>query len=234
MIYLSRGEKVQIFLHYFLLFLIYSFIGWIIEVVSCFIIERRFINRGFLIGPYCPIYGIAVLIMILYLTQYKDNLVTVFLLAFIICSFLEYMVSVILEKIFKVRWWDYHNRKFNLNGRICLSNAIMFGLASVIVICFLNPIIENLILKIPDIVLIILSIVLFIVFFVDCVLSFNIVYKITRTAKEVKKDSTEEISRVVKQILSKKLFQRRIFSAFPGFRFMDSIKNKIKIRNKKI
>lgn len=224
---------MQIFLYYFLLFLIYSFIGWIIEVISCFIIEKKFINRGFLIGPYCPIYGVAVLIMILYLTQYKDNLLTVFLLAFIICSFLEYVASYLMEKIFKARWWDYNDHKFNLNGRICLSNAIMFGLASVVVICFLNPIIENLIIKIPDIVLICLSIVLLILFIADCILSFNIIYKITRTAKEIKRDSTEEISRVVKQILSKKLFQRRIFSAFPSFKIIGNLKNKIKNQNKK-
>lgn len=223
---------MQFFLYYFLIFIIYSFLGWLVEVISCFIIEKKLINRGFLLGPYCPIYGFGVLIMILYLTKYKNDYLTVFILAAVICSFLEYLTSYIMEKIFKARWWDYNNHKFNLNGRICLSNSILFGIASVIVICFINPLITNLLDMIPNIVLICLSICLLVLFIADTILSFNIVYKITRTARDVCKDSTEEISKLVKQILSKRIFQRRIFSAFPKFEVIGNLKNKIKIQNK--
>ena len=79
---------MEVFLFYFLLFMIYSFIGWIIDVTSALMENPKLINRGFLIGPYCPIYGVSSIIMIFYLSQYKDNIFTVFLLAILICSFI--------------------------------------------------------------------------------------------------------------------------------------------------
>lgn len=114
------------FYFYFILFLIYSFIGWAMEVCVTFPKYKKFVNRGFMLGPYCPIYGYSSIIMILYLNHYKDNPLTVFLLAVVVCSFIEYMVSYFMEKIFKARWWDYSNRKFNINGRVCLNNAFFF------------------------------------------------------------------------------------------------------------
>lgn len=222
---------MEVFLFYFLLFIIYSFIGWVIEVFNCLLGESKIINRGFLVGPYCPIYGFTSIIMIFYLTQYKDNIFTVFLLAFIICSFLEYITSYVMEKLFNARWWDYKNHKFNLNGRVCLSNAILFGVAGTILICFINPFVTNLLTKLPHIIINIISILLLIIFIIDCILSFNIIYKITRTAKNVKADSTEEISKKVKQILDKKVFQRRIFKAFPKLEFIDNIKKRINQKN---
>ena len=80
-------------LYYFFLFFIYAIIGWIVEVIYVFIIDKKLVNRGFLIGPYIPIYGVCATIMTLYLTQYKSNPLTVFILAMFICSFLEYMTS---------------------------------------------------------------------------------------------------------------------------------------------
>ena len=134
---------LQIFLNYFLLFFIYSLLGWIAESIYVSIKEKKFVNRGFLIGPYCPIYGFGSILMILYLTQYKDNFVTVFLLGIFICCLLEYMTSYLMEKIFKARWWDYSDKKYNLNGRICGENALLFGLGSIVIIYLLNPFIER-------------------------------------------------------------------------------------------
>jgi len=222
---------MEVFLFYFLLFMIYSFIGWIIDVLSALIENPKLINRGFLIGPYCPIYGVASIIMIFYLSQYKDNIFTVFLLAILICSFIEYITGYLMEKLFNARWWDYSKHKFHLNGRVCLSNAIIFATAGVILVCFLNPFLTTLIKSLPILVINIISIILLIVFVIDLVLSFNITYKITRTAKNVVSDSTEEISKAVKEILGKKLFQRRIFEAFPKFEFIDNIKKRINPKN---
>lgn len=83
---------------YFILFLIYSFIGWFMEVCVTYPKNKKLVNRGFLLGPYCPIYGYSSIIMIFYLNHYKDNPLTVFLLAVVVCSFIEYMVSYIMEK----------------------------------------------------------------------------------------------------------------------------------------
>ena len=108
------------------------------ETIFVGIQKKRIVDRGFLIGPYCPIYGVGALVMIFYLTQYKDNILTVFILGVVICSLLEYFTSYVMEKLFKTRWWDYSNNKFNLNGRICGFNSLLFGIAGVLVIYFVQ------------------------------------------------------------------------------------------------
>ena len=105
---------------YFLFFIIYSFLGWIIEVILCSIIEKKIVDRGFLIGPICPIYGCGAVIITLALSSYKDDWIVVFCMAVILAGALEYFTSYAMEKIFHARWWDYSNNKFNINGRICL------------------------------------------------------------------------------------------------------------------
>lgn len=220
---------MEVFLTYFLLFIIYSLLGWLIESIFCAFIDKKFINRGFLIGPYCPIYGVGAIIMTLYLTQYKDNPITVFLLASILCSILEYLTSYIMEKIFKTRWWDYSNHKFNLNGRICLSNTLGFGFLSLVVIYITNPFFFHLIDIVPNLAMIIISIIIFLIFITDVGLSFNIIYKIKKTAdsiKTIRKDNTEEISKKVRKILNTKIFQRRIINAFPKLKILPRRKSK--------
>lgn len=111
---------------YYLLFFIYSVIGWIIEVTNIFITKKKFINRGFLIGPYCPIYGFGGILMTILLEKYYENIILTFIFSIFICAMLEYFTSYLLEKIFNARWWNYSNRKFNINGRICFGNLIIF------------------------------------------------------------------------------------------------------------
>lgn len=216
---------------YFILFIIYSIIGWIMEIIVVGYEEKKFINRGFLIGPYCPIYGYGAILMIFYLERYKDNFFTVFLLAVIVCSFIEYLVSYIMEKMFNARWWDYSNRKFNINGRICLLNAFLFGVLGVLLVYFVNPFLSNLLLKLNISTLNIISIILFVIFSTDFVISMFISYKLKNNIKKMKKDSTEEINKKVKEILESKILNRRIFKAFPRFKIniisIKEIKNKI-------
>ena len=155
------------FLFYFLLFFIYSVIGWFVEVTYVYIGTKKFINRGFLIGPYIPIYGYSALIMALYLTQYKDNPLTVFLLAIFICTFIEYMISFNMEKLFNARWWDYSNSKFNINGRVCLKNGLGFGFLSLLLIYLINPWLVNLLEKLNPKLLIIISVICLVIFVFD-------------------------------------------------------------------
>ena len=126
-------------------FLIYSFIGWTCEVIYCSIPRGLFVNRGFLNGPICPIYGFGAVFIISFLSSFKDNIVELFLLAMLLTSILEYITSVILEKLFNTKWWDYSNNKFNINGRVCLLNSTLFGLLSVILVHVVHPCIVNLI-----------------------------------------------------------------------------------------
>ena len=217
---------------YFILFLIYSFIGWSIEVANSLIIEKKFVNRGFMLGPYCPIYGFSAIIMIFYLERYVDNILTVFFLAVVVCSIMEYIVSYIMEKLFNARWWDYSTRKFNINGRVCLTNAFLFGLLGVLLVYLINPVLRNLLLKANTTFLIIISIILLIGFLTDFIISMNVTYKLKNTVRKIKKDSTEEISTKVKEIIESKLLNRRILKAFPDFKEnitkeLRELKNKI-------
>ena len=127
------------FILYCSLFFIYAFIGWLMEVCFTFITDHKLVNRGFLIGPLCPIYGHGCLLILLFLKKFADEPITLFFMAMLICSLLEYFTGYLLEKIFKARWWDYSNRKFNINGRICLETLIPFGILGLLIVLIINP-----------------------------------------------------------------------------------------------
>ena len=204
--------------YYFLLFLIYSFIGWLIEVIGKLIEKHKFINRGFLIGPICPIYGHGCLLMILTLSRYKDNPLTLFIYAIFICSLLEYFTSYFMEKIFKARWWDYSTKRFNLNGRICAETMIPFGILGTLVICVINPIFEYILNLFNFETIKITAVVLFIIYIIDNIISLTIMFGFKGTLKTVEKDGTEEITKKVKKILiNKNVLYKRLVEAFPNF-----------------
>ena len=213
---------------YFILFMIYSVIGWLIEIVVVGTKEKKFINRGFMIGPYLPIYGYSSIIMIFYLNHYKDNIVTVFLLAVIVCSIMEYLVSYFLEKIFNARWWDYSTRKFNINGRVCLTNAFAFGILGVLLVYIVNPFLEELLLKINSKLLIIIALWLLTIYIVDLILSFDVTFRLKNKITKLKKDNTEEFNVKVKEMIESKMLNRRIIKAFPKLKnniFKDTVNN---------
>ena len=183
---------------YFMLFIIYSFLGWIMECTFGVIEKHKFVNRGFLIGPYCPIYGMGVISVSLLLTRFANNLILIFLLSTVICGMLEYFTSYIMEKIFKARWWDYSNNKFNINGRVCLGTLLPFGAISAFVICVVNPWMLEKLYMIPNNVLNYVVLGILIVFVIDCCISFNIIMRFKNLSKQ-EKDSTEEISKKVRE-----------------------------------
>lgn len=205
---------MHLFKIYFLLFLIYSFIGWIIEIFWTFICEKKIVDRGFFIGPYCPIYGFGCLLLVIFLDCYKENLVVLFFSSIIICSLLEYFTSFFMEKLFNARWWDYSNFKFNLNGRICAETMIPFGVLGVLVVHYINPFLLN-IVHVNNMVVIIA----FALFFLDVCVSFGIISNMKNTISKVASDNTEEITRRVKEILFNKSFlHKRLIKAFPSFK----------------
>jgi len=206
------------FIYYLFLFYIYSVIGWILETIYVSSSEKKFIDRGFLIGPYCPIYGTGALISIIYLTQYKENPLTVFLLGLLLCSTLEYFTSYIMEKLFKARWWDYSKEKFNLNGRVCLKNSILFGLASLAVIYIFQPIIIKFIPTTNN-TLLIITIITSLIIIADLITSLKVVNLFKKTIKSIEqKDSTNEFTILVKENIkkNKKHLQTRLYNAFPS------------------
>ena len=204
--------------YYFLLFIIYSFIGWLIEVIGKLFEKHKFINRGFLVGPICPIYGHGCIVMILTLSKFKDNPLTLFINAIFICSLLEYFTSYFMEKIFKARWWDYSTKKFNLNGRICAETMIPFGILGTLVICVINPIFEYILNMFDFETIKITAIVLFVIYLIDYIISLIIMFGFKGTLKTVEKDGTEEITKKVKDILiNKNVLYKRLVEAFPNF-----------------
>ena len=205
---------------YFMLFMIYSFIGWTMETVRGGLITKKWVNRGFLIGPYCPIYGISCVSMILLLERYINDILVVFVFAAVICSIIEYMTSLIMEKMYKTRWWDYSEKKFNINGRICLQNALAFGLLSLLILYIVNPFIVNILNMIPELWLQFISLVMAMIFVVDFITTLFVMKIIKNISFEARKDNTEEVTERVKQILtnSSNILVRRLTNAFPNLR----------------
>lgn len=129
----------------FVYFFIYAVIGWMCEVVYCSIPEKKFINRGFLNGPYCPIYGVGALIIITFLMPYVSDPILVFFIGIILTSTLEYITSWGMEKLFHAKWWDYSDHKFNINGRVCLLNSFLFGILCVVLMYLVHPVVNDLV-----------------------------------------------------------------------------------------
>ena len=213
----------------FILFIIYSFLGWLVEVINCSIVEKKLVNRGFLISPICPIYGCGALLITLVLNNYKDDWFVVFCMAVILCGLLEYFTSWLMEKIFHARWWDYSKNKFNINGRICLETMVPFGILGLVIIYILNPFFYNILNLIPTNIAHIISIILLIILIIDMVVSFKVISKVTTTVKKVtqenKKDDTYEITAKAREILKSNWKGRRILDAFPD---IETIKEKVK------
>ena len=222
---------------YFFLFLIYAVMGWCMEVVWGYIQTKKWVNRGFLVGPYCPIYGCGGVLITLCLSEFTDYPFGIFCTSIVICGVLEYLTSYIMEKIFKARWWDYKKRKFNINGRVCLETIIPFGLLSCMILYGTNPLFIDLLERMSEDALQISFITCLIIFVTDFIISFTVISRLRKTVKQVNKnetvDNTEEITNKVKEILlgSKSALDRRLIKAFPKISIEDVKKRIIETTN---
>ena len=141
-----------------LYFFIYGFLGWCTEVTYAAVKDKKFINRGFLKGPICPIYGVGVVLVIVVLEPFHNNIPLLFITAVILVSLLEGLTGFVLEKVFHNKWWDYSNRRFNIGGYVCLRFSLIWGVACVVVIEFVHTIFQVLVEHLPsdlDLILII-------------------------------------------------------------------------------
>lgn len=233
----------------FLLFLLYSFLGYICEVICSSIWQKKLVNRGFLCGPWLPIYGVGSLFILYTLLRFKGDPVTVFLLGAIITSALEYFTSFLLEKIFHNKWWDYEDYKCNINGRICLQNTLLFGLGSLIIIYFTHPYLPNFISKMPKIWMYIITVIFIILFILDCIYSFIVAYNLRNRiiiCEELKSEKLAKIPGMLEKLIKErvenfKTYPKRLLEAFPDlkrenykeFELMKSLRDKNKKRAKK-
>lgn len=140
---------MSIWISVILYFIIYSFLGWCCETVYCSILQKKFVNRGFLYGPLCPIYGCGALLVLYLLRDVRASILPLFLSGMVVTTILEYLTSVLLEKLFHMKWWDYSAMPFNINGRVCLLNSCEFGALSVFVVMVLHPAVTRLVGRIP-------------------------------------------------------------------------------------
>jgi len=137
------------FYEIFFIFLFWGMIGWLIEVVDMRIEAGEFQNRGFLHVPLCPLYGIGMLFMCIFFRNARSSYLTLFLFGMIVGSLVEYFVGWFLETLFKAKWWDYSHMRFQIKGRVCLRNTILFGFGAIITIGFVQPVYENILHQIP-------------------------------------------------------------------------------------
>lgn len=220
------------FYSYCILFFIYSFLGWIMEVTLTLITDKKFVNRGFLLGPCCPIYGCGCILLNLLLHNYTNNILVLFILTMFTCSLLEYITSFLMKKIFKLRWWDYSQMKFNINGRICLETMTPFSILGVLAIKFATPFFITNINKLSEKTILIISIILITLFIIDVIISLTIVFKLKFVSKNIKKDSTLDIKNAIKKFIKNDIYvYERIIESFPNL--TKSLKEKaLKLKKK--
>ena len=169
-----------------LLFFAYAFLGWCIEVTLKYFQFHRFINRGFLTGPWLPIYGSGaalITIAVKGLSPLESSVGTTFMVSFILCGVVEYMTSFVLEKRFHARWWDYSQKPMNLHGRVWIGNLILFGLGGVLIVEMINPLLLRLSGHLSFILRETLAIILSSIFTADYVMS-HFVLKLVKTGVE--------------------------------------------------
>lgn len=187
------------FTQWLLIFYLYSFVGWVWE--SCYVSlkKARWVNRGFLNGPFLPIYGFGALTILLSTLAVRENLPLIFLFGMAAASVLEYFTGVGMEKIFHVHYWDYSNQKFNLNGHICLTSSLAWGFFSVLLVRVIHPPVETAVLSIPATTAEVVTVVLSILVAGDVTQSFHEALDLKETLIRLS-ESNEHIRRLQKRL----------------------------------
>ena len=212
-------DCTQYFVNLILIFFAFSVVGWCIEVTLKYFEFGRFINRGFLTGPWLPIYGTGAVLCtvgVQGLAPLESGYGTTFVICFVLCGTLEYMTSFVMEKRFHARWWDYSKKPMNLHGRVWIGNLVLFGLGGVLIVHVFDPLLCRLFAMISLPVRELTALVLSAVITADFVMS-HFVLKLVKTGVEQSQaDNTEQISREVRLLLSdRSVFHRRFAEAYP-------------------
>jgi uncharacterized membrane protein len=185
------------------IFIIYAFVGWCIEVTTVTVQTGKFVNRGFLNGPFCPIYGFGMVAVLLLLTPIKSNLLVFFIGATLVTSLIELLTGYILEKNFYQKWWDYSKEPFNFKGYICLNMSLVWGLGCILVVYVIQPQINNFINWIPvGPGTVALSLILLMIL-VDSIVTVNSLQKVKQQIRIL--NSTGEAIRVLSDLIGRNI-----------------------------
>jgi len=175
-----------------LYFFIYCFVGWCFESTYVSLKKRRFVNRGFLMGPFLPIYGSGAIMMLVVSAPFQDNMIATYFAGLVGATALEYVTGVTMEALFKVRYWDYSNQKFNFQGHICLSSSLAWGAFTVLLTKWIHKPIERIVMKIPQGAVIAIVSVIGAILVVDLVISVKaaldlraVLYKLEKAKQEM-------------------------------------------------
>lgn len=190
----------------FWIFIIYAFIGWVAEVSFAALKTGSFVNRGFLNGPYCPIYGIGMLVVVKFLYPVKDNWILLFFGSMLMTTVIEYLTGLILEKIFHNKWWDYSDMPFNIQGYVCLMFSVMWGFGCTFVVKIVHPAVHKMILLIPEMVSKVCIILLMLLFLVDILVTVSTIMALNRRLKAL-----DELAGAMKKLsdeLGEEIFEK--------------------------
>ena len=211
------------------IFFVYSFIGWCGEAAMAAVHRHKFVNRGFVSGPICPVYGAGAAAVAVFLPELKDQLFFLFLGGMIVTTFVEYLTGRILELIFHRKWWDYSDQRFNLDGYVCLKNSVVWGICSVLMICFFDPLLCRLLVLIPRLAGDILLWILGVLLVIDAVGSGVAVLGLKKKQNRITQ-ITEELhktSKLLENALTTRI-QKRMVKAFPNIEGTEGVRVKAK------
>jgi uncharacterized membrane protein len=179
-------NNIEIY-HYLWFFIMYAIIGWGVEVIYAVVTTGQFVNRGFLNGPLCPIYGFGVITIMLCLTPFADNLLLLFIGSVLLTSLLEGVTGFVLEKAFQSKWWDYSDKPFNIGGYVCLSFSLMWGLGCIFIIKQIQPLVMQFVFWIPPIMGIIILIIALLLLMADFIVTVKSVMGLNKHLDQLEK-----------------------------------------------
>lgn len=188
-------------------FYFYCFFGWCFESAFVSFQKKKLVNRGFMRGPFLPLYGSGAIMMLVVSAPFHDNLILTFLAGCVGATILEYVTGVTMESLFKVRYWDYSNQKFNFQGQVCLSSTLAWGGLTILMTRVVHRPVENLIQAVPETVLVTVVCILSVVLLIDFVLSFiaaielrDILVKVEQLKNEFTEDVKTGVEHLQKRI----------------------------------
>lgn len=172
-------------------FFVYGFLGWCTEVAFAACKEHRFVNRGFLNGPFCPIYGFGVSLVIIFLTPYRSNLILLYITSIILVTLLEGITGWAMDKIFHNKWWDYSNMPLNIGGYVCLPFSLVWGIACVAIMNLIHPLIHHVLALMPRTLGIVLIVLFGILLIIDTCVTTSAIFKFNKQLEHMEKIASE-------------------------------------------
>ena len=182
-----------------LYFFVYGFLGWCTEVIFAAFKQHRFVNRGFLNGPICPIYGVCVTLVIACLEAFQSNLLLLYISSVILVTVLEGVTGWAMDKLFHNKWWDYSKLPFNIGGYVCLLFSLIWGVACVFIVYFVHPLIHQVLSLIPHTAGIALIAILGIALLSDIIVTTSAIVKFNQYLERLK-HITDELHALSNQI----------------------------------